>query len=146
MSHDRGCFKCHEDRWNYKYCQRADCPNKEEKMAMGSSGGGYAGPGGSSGGGGGGGPAGPGLTVRGPTLRKPLEDFAWLMEEKLRKNDHKKGWRELPIEALFKLLMIEIEEFKVAHDFFGPGEAQNELVDIANFAMMLHDRLGQEKK
>lgn len=77
-------------------------------------------------------------------MREPLFQFALSMETKLRKNDHKKGWRDLPVEALFKLLMIEIEEFKVAHEFFEPDVAQNELVDIANFAMMLYDRLGME--
>lgn len=78
-------------------------------------------------------------------VRPVLRDFAVAMEAKLRKNDHKNGWRNLPIEALFKLLMIELEEFKVAHEFFGANEARKELIDIANFCMMLHDRLGMEE-
>ena len=74
-------------------------------------------------------------------IREPLSEFAILMEFKLRKNDHKTGWVHLPVEALFKFLMIEIEEFKVAHEFLGRAEAQKELVDVANYCMMLHDRL-----
>lgn len=75
-------------------------------------------------------------------LRPELLAFAEQMEKKLRKNDHKRGWREQPIEALFRLLKIEVQEFEVADEFFTVAEARNELVDIANFAMMLHDRLG----
>jgi len=29
MSHDRGCFVCGVDRWEYDYCRREDCPKKE---------------------------------------------------------------------------------------------------------------------
>ncbi len=63
------------------------------------------------------------------------------MEKKLRKNDHKSSWRDLPVEALFKLLMIEIEEYRVAHDYFTVAEARNELVDVGNYALILWDRL-----
>ncbi len=30
MSHDRGCFKCHEDPSEYARCQRADCPKRDQ--------------------------------------------------------------------------------------------------------------------
>lgn len=75
-------------------------------------------------------------------LRPTLFDFATAMELKLRKNDYKKGWRDLPIEALQRMLLLELEEYKVARDFFGPQAARKELVDVANFCMMLWDRLG----
>lgn len=29
MSHDRGCFRCHEDPISYKNCTVSDCPNRE---------------------------------------------------------------------------------------------------------------------
>lgn len=29
MSHDRGCFKCHEDPSEYANCKRAGCPKRE---------------------------------------------------------------------------------------------------------------------
>jgi hypothetical protein len=73
--------------------------------------------------------------------RQALQAFVDQMELKLRKNEHKKNWREKPVEALFKLLLLEVEEFKVAHEFFTVGESKSELVDIANFAMMVYDRL-----
>lgn len=76
-------------------------------------------------------------------IRDALFSFARLMEDKLRKNDHKKGWETYPIEAIRRLMMVEIEEFNVAREFFGHEEARKELVDIANFAMILHNRLGQ---
>jgi hypothetical protein len=79
-------------------------------------------------------------------IRNEVADFSVLMERKLQRNDHKQGWRTLPIEALRRLMMLEIEEYNVAREFFGPEEARSELVDIANFAMMLHDRLGMEVK
>lgn len=73
--------------------------------------------------------------------REALAKFVDQMELKLRKNEHKRNWRDKPIEALFKLLLLEIEEFKVAHEFFSVGEAKGELVDVANFAMMVWDRM-----
>lgn len=73
--------------------------------------------------------------------RSALETFSAAMELKLRRNEHKNNWREKPIEALFKLLLLEIEEFKVAHEFFAVSEARPELVDIANFSLIVWDRL-----
>jgi|HubBroStandDraft_3_1064219.scaffolds.fasta_scaffold01536_8 hypothetical protein len=82
----------------------------------------------------------------GTGLRAEVWEFAQAMEVKLKKNDHKTGWQQLPIEALRRLMMLEVEEFNVAREFFGADEAMNELVDIANFAMMLRDRLRIEKE
>lgn len=79
-----------------------------------------------------------------PTPRPVLLQFAAAMETKLRKNDHKTSWRTLPVEALRRLLQIEMEEFKVAMEFLSVAEARNELTDIANFALILWDRLGLE--
>ena len=74
--------------------------------------------------------------------RQALVAFVDAMETKLRKNDHKTGWREKPVEALFKLLKLEIAEFEVAFEFFSIKEARTELVDTSNFCMMVWDRLG----
>lgn len=74
--------------------------------------------------------------------RQALSLFVDQMELKLRRNEHKRNWREKPIEALFKLLLLEIEEFKVSHEFFTISESRTELVDAANFAMIVWDRLG----
>lgn len=73
--------------------------------------------------------------------REALTKFVDQMELKLRRNEHKRNWRDKPIEALFKLLLLEVEEYKVAQEFFTVGEAKGELVDVANFAMMVWDRL-----
>jgi hypothetical protein len=75
-------------------------------------------------------------------LRPAVRAFAEAMELKLRKHDGKKThWREQPIEALVRLLVLELEEFKIADDFFNVAEARTELKDIANYAMILDDRL-----
>lgn len=82
-------------------------------------------------------------------LRPALSRFADAMEVKLRKNDHKTSWLELPPEALFKLLMVEIEEFKVSYEymkFVGKEEARAELVDVANYALILWDRISKLPK
>lgn len=77
--------------------------------------------------------------------RAALRQFADAMETTLRRHDDKKHWRELPIEALVRLLMIEVEEMKVALDFFTVKEARGESIDLANFALFIWDRLGLEK-
>lgn len=79
-------------------------------------------------------------------LRPTLADFAVQMEKKLRKNDHKTGWRDLPIEALHRLLLLEVKELEVALDFLGVEDVQDECKDIANFAMMLYDRVELDKE
>jgi len=74
--------------------------------------------------------------------RPVLASFADAMETVLRRHDAKKTWRERPIPALVRLLELEIEEFRVAFDYFEVGEARKECVDIANFALFVWDRLG----
>lgn len=72
-----------------------------------------------------------------------VERFSDAMGKKLvAKASTKTGWKDMPVEALFKMLMIEIEEFKVAHEFFNVDTARKELVDVANYALILWDRLG----
>jgi len=79
-------------------------------------------------------------------IRHEIGDFAIAMEMKLRKNDHKTGWKDQPIEAHVRLLKIEIMEFDVAYEFLGEEEAAKECVDIANFALILRDKLLQRLK
>lgn len=79
-------------------------------------------------------------------VRPEVAEFAVAMEQKLRKKDGKTHWRERPIEALKRLMLLEVEEFKVAHEFFGPDEAMDELRDIANYALILWDRIRIEKQ
>lgn len=86
------------------------------------------------------------LTGEFAPVRSEVADFAVAMEAKLAKKDGKTHWRERPIEALKRLMLLEVEEFKVAHEFFGPDEAMDELRDIANYAMILWDRIRAEKQ
>ena len=79
-------------------------------------------------------------------LRSQLSDFASQCELKLQKNDHKTEWVRLPVEALIRKLEIELEELKVAIQYEGVTDAMGEAVDVANFAMMLWDRLRQDKE
>lgn len=79
-------------------------------------------------------------------VRPEVMEFAQAMEAKLRKNDHKQGWRTYPISALRRLLGIEVSELDVALDFDIGLDAPSECVDIANFSMMLRDRLNKDKK
>lgn len=78
-------------------------------------------------------------------VRDEVGEFAIAMEAKLRKHDSKTHWKQLPVEALRRLMMLEIEEYNVAREFFGFDETMAELVDIANFAMMLRDRYRIER-
>ncbi len=73
--------------------------------------------------------------------REALTKFVDRMELVLRQHDAKTTWRVRPIEALIKLLKLEMHEFDVAHEFFEVREARKELVDIANYAMICDDRL-----
>jgi len=74
-------------------------------------------------------------------IRREVAEFALAMETKLRKNDHKTGWHDQPIEAHIKLLKIELMEFDVAYEFLGEAEAAKECIDIANFALIIRDKL-----
>jgi hypothetical protein len=78
-------------------------------------------------------------------LRAQLYAFAQQCEKKLQKNDHKTEWVKLPVKALLEKLKIEVRELEVALEYEGPAESMNECVDVANFAMMLWDRLGHEQ-
>jgi hypothetical protein len=73
--------------------------------------------------------------------RDELQDFATKMEAKLIKNDHKSDGELLPVAALLRKLELELEEFKLAFEFESPEDAMWELVDIANFCMLLHKRI-----
>lgn len=78
-------------------------------------------------------------------LRPVVQEFAEAMELKLRKNDHKAGWRELPVEALQRMLLLELEEYKVAIEFLSVEDARKELIDVSNFCLILRDRLSMLK-
>jgi len=68
--------------------------------------------------------------------------FAKDMDKILCENDHKGGWRDCPITYLRSRLVEEVGEYfaLVANNEARGKEAQRELIDIANFCMMLWDR------
>lgn len=74
--------------------------------------------------------------------------FAQAMDEVLTKNDHKSGWGagDCSIQYLRARLVEEMGEYfaLVAVGETGTVAVRKELLDIANFAMMLWDRSSKE--
>jgi len=87
-------------------------------------------------------------------VRNEVARFAIRMERKLLENDHKGGWDHCNFGYLFKRLEEELKEAKSAAgeltattwdaegDLDGIAEAAiDELADVANFAMMIADKI-----
>lgn len=73
--------------------------------------------------------------------RNILQRFVDEMETVLRKHDHKQGWRGDPLPMLVRKLKLELAEFEVAYDFERADDARRELVDLANFCLIVWDRM-----
>ncbi len=83
-----------------------------------------------------------------PVIRKSVLLFANDMENKLQQFDQSKpDWNSLNVRHLYSLLLDEVGEL---HAEILTGESVNdvvlECVDIANFAMMIADRLVYQNK
>ena len=76
-------------------------------------------------------------------MRPEVEQFAEEMEEVMQKHDAEKGdsWKSMPIKDLEEILEGVIEDYRYAGDYW---EEMEELIDIANVAMMLWHRYKQE--
>jgi hypothetical protein len=81
-------------------------------------------------------------------IRPQVEWFAAQMEQTLRQNDHKGGWEESPLWYLLERLKEETIELEVALERVELSDTQTsmehairESTDIANFAMMIADKL-----
>lgn len=75
-------------------------------------------------------------------MRNEVSWFAGLMEHKLSANDHKGGWDQDTVEQLLHKLECEVLELKNALEISHSGdEILSECVDIANFAMMIADKV-----
>ena len=74
-------------------------------------------------------------------LRTQLEWFAKEMEGKLRKNDHKGGWKSCTLQYLMMRLTQERKELNKCVKDKNRDYKQiiDECTDIANFAMMIAD-------
>jgi hypothetical protein len=76
-----------------------------------------------------------------PELRSTLAAFADEMEDVLRRHDGKTDWKMRPVEALVRKMMLEVKEFECALEFFEVSDARKELIDIANYCLIVWDRL-----
>jgi hypothetical protein len=75
------------------------------------------------------------------TLRKPVAVFADAMESKLQRRDAEKGgWDDVSVEWLCLYLETELTELKEALVFRDHDLICEEAVDVANLAMMIHDK------
>ena len=96
-----------------------------------------------------------------PAVRPAVNWFAQRMEEKLAINDHKGGWGKCDIDWLIERIRTELEELETVYGFrkvdWGRSACEGvqfvdvsneaiikECADIANFAMMVADRFGEE--
>ena len=81
-------------------------------------------------------------------LRPEVQAFAQLMEQQLRKNDHKPGWSGDSVYSLYARLIDE--QFELSNAIRDdPDSVLNEAADLANFAMMIachHKMMGESSK
>lgn len=91
--------------------------------------------------------------------REPVTWFAGVMETKLRENDHKGGWHDCDFDYLEKRIREELAELatvlmqyqiaslsasEVTRTRYLGERAKREAADVANFAMMIADRVRGE--
>ncbi|MCK9459919.1 MAG: hypothetical protein M0R80_09805 [Proteobacteria bacterium] len=82
--------------------------------------------------------------------RTEVKDFAILMEDKLRKNDFKGGWKQDDITTLLLKLQVNVE--KLFNDAVMSRSSTDitqmksidDCADIANYAMMIVDNIKDE--
>jgi ribosomal protein S27AE len=89
-------------------------------------------------------------------IRPVILEFAAVMEQKLRKNDHKSHWSKCNQEYLLKRLDDEVKELHECFFIYSPGDMNfymdgqhgdripGEAADVANFAMMLWDNFSDK--
>jgi len=70
-------------------------------------------------------------------LRKELNIFSQYMEHKLKLNDHKGGWEEIPTPTLINKLRGELNELEEAIRGEPDLNIMFEAADVANYAMMI---------
>jgi hypothetical protein len=76
-------------------------------------------------------------------IRKEVKDFAFAQELKLRLHDKSRGddWKDETDKYLKMRLAEEMAELENDNFYRTLSEVQDELVDIANFAMMLWNNI-----
>ena len=85
------------------------------------------------------------MVVEGLKIREEVALFAKQMELELLKNDHKHGWEKDTLAQLFQRLKEEVQEVEdeLNSDCQIPILLISELADVANFAMMIHDKVSR---
>jgi len=77
-------------------------------------------------------------------IRDSVVKFMFDMEDQLRANEHKGGWKHLDDSYLLARLMEELGELAVAIEYgTNKKEIIREAADVANFAMMIADKCSQ---
>ena len=76
-------------------------------------------------------------------MRSSVETFATKMEEKLVENDSKSGWKNKKTSVLWlqNRLKEEMSKLKIHYEDSDPAEIKKDCIDIANYAMMMFDRI-----
>ena len=75
-------------------------------------------------------------------LRPEVQSFAVHMENRLRKNDHKGGWKDEDPRWLVTRCFEEWQELRnelALTAAYKPSKVVDEAADVANFAMMISD-------
>lgn len=80
-------------------------------------------------------------------MRPIVEEFANVMEDVLKENDHKGGWDNLSHHEMLERLFEEANELDGALYNKGvPENVRKEAADVANFAMFIYDKFGRVNK
>jgi len=85
----------------------------------------------------------PALSKGDVTCRNSVRWFAERMEAKLAKNDHKGGWGGCELQYLSMRLTQERKELTDAIKSKDKQRIIDECADIANFALMIADKFGE---
>ncbi len=73
--------------------------------------------------------------------RKEVQCFAIQMEQTLRLNDYKGGWKNMADEEIIARILEETGEILTSKACIAGNSPEQECVDVANFAMMLWDNI-----
>jgi hypothetical protein len=71
-------------------------------------------------------------------MRKQLELFANLCEERLANNDHKQPWQDLTCDLLAHKLRNKTDRLSDAVSCNDLGDMREYALDVSNYAMMVH--------
>ncbi|MGH7774657.1 MAG: hypothetical protein ACREQA_20730 [Candidatus Binatia bacterium] len=77
-------------------------------------------------------------------IRPQVQWFARCMETELQDNDWKGGWNKCSVWELYQRLLEEAGELAGVLSGAREGNAISEAADIANFAMMIADRINSQ--